>query len=69
LVFESDDEGLAAPSPDGALSGVPLFEPDPSEPDPSEPEPSDPALSEPDVAVAVPSAGALVDPPDRLSVL
>jgi len=68
LVFESDDEGLAAPSPDGALFGVPLFEPDPSEPDPSEPEPADPALSEPDVA-AVPSAGALVDPPDRLSVL
>ncbi len=75
---ESDD-GLAAPLPAEVVAGVPLSEPEPSDPEPfdpelsdpepSDPEPSDPEPSDPDAAAAAPSAGALPDPPDRLSFL
>ncbi len=80
---ESDDDGLAAPLPAEVVAGVPLSDPEPSDPEPSDPdlsgpepsdpEPSDPEPSDPEpsdpAAAAAPSAGALPDPPDRLSFL
>ena len=76
---EPDDDGLAAPLPAEVVAGVPLSDPEPSDPEPSDPdlsdpepsdpEPSDPEPSDPDAAAAAPSAGALPDPPERLSFL
>jgi len=55
LLFESAVDGLDPPSPDAGAVGVLLSEPE---------------LSVPDVSVEEASpAAALLDPPDRLSVL